>query len=80
MKNSDSFSVEQAYRTLFEKSLVGLVIFQGRRTVLANPAVAEIIGYTIEELLLLPPEEVGAIIHPNDRAWALERQNVPSLS
>jgi len=59
---------EQKYRTLVEQSLQGLVVIQNFRIVFANTAFAEISGYTIEELLSLSPEQVRAMVHPEDQA------------
>ena len=59
---------EQKYRTLVEQSLQGLAIVQDLRIVFANAALAEITGYTVEELISLSPEEVTALVHPDDRA------------
>lgn len=64
---------EEAYRTLVQNSLQGLAILQDGRVVFANPALAEISGYTVEELLALSPEEVGALVHPEDRERVLQR-------
>ncbi len=60
--------VEEAYQTLVERSLQGLVIVQDFRIVFVNNAFAEILGYTVEELLSLSAEQALAIIHPEDRA------------
>ncbi|UCH07241.1 MAG: PAS domain S-box protein, partial [Deltaproteobacteria bacterium] len=58
---------EEAYRALVEQSLQGLVIMQGFRIVFANQAFAEIAGSTVEELLSFSPEEVRALVHPDDQ-------------
>jgi len=58
---------EEKYRTLVENSLQGIVVVQDFRIVFANRAFAEISGYTVEELLSLPPESVKALVHPDDR-------------
>jgi PAS domain S-box-containing protein len=60
--------VWEAYRTLVEHSLQGLAIVQDRRVVFANPAIAEMTGYAVEELLSFTPEEIRSAIHPGDRA------------
>jgi len=59
---------EEAYRALVEQSLQGLVIIQDFRIVFANTAFVEISGRSVEELLSLSPEEVVAMIHPEDQA------------
>ena len=56
---------EEAYRTLVEQSLQGLLIFQDNRIVFANPAVAEMTGYSVEELSAL--ENPFTVIYPEDR-------------
>ena len=64
---------EEKYRTLVEKSLQGICILQNIRIVFANNALAEILGYTIEELLSLSSEEVKNLIHPEDREYVVNR-------
>ncbi len=75
---------EEKYRTLVEQSLQGLAVVQDFRIVFANTAFAGISGYTVEELMSLSPEEVRAIVHPEDQAlvWGrfqdrLEGESVP---
>ena len=64
---TDRKRAEEAYRTLVDQSLQGLLIIQDMSIVFANTAFAKISGYTNEELLLLSPEEVSAMIHPEDQ-------------
>jgi PAS domain S-box-containing protein len=59
---------EEKYRILAEKSLQGLLVIQDFRIVFANKTLAEISGYTVEELLSLSPEKVMAVIHPDDQS------------
>jgi PAS domain S-box-containing protein len=61
---------EARCRALVEQSLQGLVVAQGLppRLVFANPAIAGILGYSVEELLALSPEGIGNLVYPNDRA------------
>ncbi len=58
---------EEAYRTLVQHSLQGFCILQNGRVVFANPALAELSGYTVEELLAFTPAQVQAVVHPEDR-------------
>ena len=63
---------EEAYQTLVKKSLQGLVILQDQRMVFANQALADMLGYTIDELLEMSPEAVNERVHPDDRAKVWE--------
>jgi len=55
---------ERKYRALVEQSLQGLLVMQGLRIVFANPAFAEI---------SLSPEQVTALVHPDDQALVWKR-------
>ena len=59
---------EEEYRALVEHSLQGLLVIQDFRIVFANPAFAEISGYTVEELKSLSPEAMKASVHPEDQS------------
>jgi PAS domain S-box-containing protein len=59
---------EEMYRTLTEQSLQGIAVMQDFRIVFSNTAFAEISGYSVEELLSMPPAKVQAMIHPEDQA------------
>jgi PAS domain S-box-containing protein len=58
---------QEAYRTLVEHSLQGLAIVQEQRIVFANPALAEMTGYTVKALLSFSPQEIRAAVHAEDR-------------
>jgi PAS domain S-box-containing protein len=60
--------LEEMYRVLVEHSLQGLIIIQDARVVYSNDAFSEISGYTVDEILSLSPDEVQAMIHPDDQA------------
>ena len=62
---------EAKYRNLVEHSLAGVYIIQNRRFVYANPKLAEILGYTQDELLALP--SAVAVIAENDRNLVEDR-------
>jgi two-component system cell cycle sensor histidine kinase/response regulator CckA len=67
-KDSIERSADKKYKDLTEQSLQGFLIIQEFRIVFANRTFAEISGYTVEELYSLSPEEVKAMIHPEDQA------------
>jgi len=61
-----------------DHSLQGLAIFQNGRVVFANQAMADITGYTVEEMLASPPKQVQAFVHPDDRelVWSRHRDRL----
>jgi two-component system cell cycle sensor histidine kinase/response regulator CckA len=65
--------VREEHRSLVEHSLQGLVILQDGRIVFANRTFAHMIGYDVEELLALLPQEVQAKVYEEDRASIWER-------
>lgn len=58
---------ETMYKLLSEKSLQGLLIIQNQSILFCNPAFADIIGYTQDEILNLTLEEFWKIISEQDR-------------
>ncbi len=64
---------ESNFRTLADKSLQGIAIFQEQKMVYANPAISKITGYTVEELKSMSVEQIIELTHPIDRPIAVER-------
>jgi len=64
---------EEKFRTMTEQSLVGIVILQDDVFKYANQRVANIIGYTIEEIQNWGPREFVNVIHPEYQQVALEQ-------
>ncbi|MEO8607059.1 MAG: ATP-binding protein [Chloroflexota bacterium] len=64
---------EEAYRTLVETSVQGLVIFQENRVVFANAAEAALTGYSIEDILAMTPQQNLELAHPEDREFVARR-------
>jgi PAS domain S-box-containing protein len=60
--------IEESHQILLENSMQGIIVFQDNRIVYVNRAVTKTFGYTLEELKILTPEEINALIHPDDRA------------
>lgn len=64
---------EEKFRLISEQSMLALVIIQDDIIKYANQAAAEIFEYAIEEALSWGPWEFGKVVHPEDRALALEQ-------
>jgi PAS domain S-box-containing protein len=69
---------EEAYRAIVDHSLQGFEILQDERVVFANQAMAEITGYTVEEMLAMSSQQVQAFVHPEDQAlvWGRHRDRL----
>jgi PAS domain S-box-containing protein len=69
---------EEAYRAIVGHSLQGFEILQDERVVFANQAMAEITGYTVEEMLAMSSQQVQAFVHPEDQAlvWGRHRDRL----
>ncbi len=63
---------EEAYHAVVEHSLQGLHILQDQREIFANSAYADMLGYTVEELLALSPKQVRDLVHPDDQELVRE--------
>ena len=73
---------EEAYRSLVDHLLQGLAIFQDGRVVFANQAMANITGYTVQEMLAMSPDQVQAFVHPDDRhtVWTRHRDRLNGIT
>lgn len=70
---NESRESEKKYKSLIEQSLQAIVIVQDFHIVFANNAFAHISGYTVNELLALPPEKVKAMVHFEDQEFVWGR-------
>lgn len=64
---TDRRRAEEAYRTLVDHSLQGLVVIQDERVVFTNHAMSQISGYSVEEILAESPEGIWDFVHSEDR-------------
>ena len=75
---------EEAYRSLVNKSLQGLIILQNSIVVFVNEASTKITGYTFEEMQAMSFEDLQKVVHPIDRGivWGrykgrLDKKDMP---
>jgi diguanylate cyclase (GGDEF)-like protein/PAS domain S-box-containing protein len=61
------------YRLLFEQSAQGIVLWQGDKIILVNQSFADMVGYTLDELLEFSFEEAINLFHSQDREAVLTR-------
>lgn len=57
----------EAYHLLVDHSLQGLAIFRNSKVLFVNQSLADMIGYSVEEILAMPAEQVRLRVHPEDR-------------
>lgn len=71
---TDTRRAQEAYRSLVDRSIQGLIVFhQDQGIAFANEAMAEITGYSIDEMLAAPPEQMHDFVHPEDRDLVWQR-------
>jgi PAS domain S-box-containing protein len=63
---------EASFRTISEQSLMGISIIQDERIKYVNETLANILGYSIEEMLNWSPGEFFKTIHPKDKKRIIE--------
>ncbi|MFN8643627.1 MAG: PAS domain S-box protein [Candidatus Binatia bacterium] len=64
--DTERWQAELAYRTIFEGAIHGMLLIQGKRIVMANPAVAQITGRSLDVLAQPLPQVAGDVVHPDD--------------
>ncbi|MCP4257786.1 MAG: PAS domain S-box protein [Planctomycetes bacterium] len=70
--------LEEAYRSLVDNSLQGLIIAQDERVVFVNKAFSSTTGYSEEELFAATPKQLQSLVHPDDRelVWSRHRDRL----
>ncbi|MDY6964715.1 MAG: PAS domain S-box protein [Halobacteriota archaeon] len=65
---------EEKFKILSEQSLLGIIILQDGLVKYVNQALADILEYSIEEMLNWKPYEFSRAVHPDDRSLVLEQE------
>jgi len=63
---------EARYKILVEKPLQGVTVIQNGRYVYVNQAFADMVGYSVDEILEMTSEEGWGLVHPDDKSRLLE--------
>ncbi len=63
---------EARYKTLVENPLQGVTVIQNSRYVYVNQAFADMVGYSVDEILEMTTEEGWGLVHPDDKSRLLE--------
>ncbi|MFX1296052.1 MAG: PAS domain S-box protein [Promethearchaeota archaeon] len=66
---------EAKFRTIAEQSFMGIAVVQNGVYKYINQQFADIFGYSIDEIINMPPEKASFVIHPEDRKW-VRRQSI----
>jgi len=64
---------EQRFRVIAEQSMLGILIFQDNKIRFVNQAVADINGYSIDEMADWTGTDFARVIHPDDIALVTEQ-------
>ena len=64
-------AAERKYKLLAEQSLQGLTVIQDDRYVYVNPSFGKLVGYSVDEILAMSPQEGWDLIHPEDKKYLL---------
>jgi PAS domain S-box-containing protein len=66
-------NIEDAYRRLILQSLEGVVVVQRRGIVLANPALCDLAGRSVDEVVALSLDDIKHMVHPDDSEVVWQR-------
>jgi len=64
-------AAEKNYRMLAEHSLQGLTVIQNDKYAYVNPSFAKIVGYSVDEILAMSPQEGWDLVYPDDKKYLL---------
>jgi len=70
---------EEKFRSISEKSLLGICVIQDDLVKYINKQFADLIGYTVEEVKDWEPGWFAKVIHPDDRGWVVEQAKKKQL-
>lgn len=66
-KTKENVEVLELYNTVTENSLIGILVYQDGKGIFTNDAMAEILGYTKEEIYSFTADKLNKLLHPDDQ-------------
>ncbi len=72
MKEKMLLEKESQFRLMSEQINIGIVFIQNGRVAFANQGLADLCGYTIEEMMAWPARGFAKVIHPDYLSWVIE--------
>ena len=66
---------EDVYRSIVMGSPQDFLVLQDGRVAFANPAMADLTGYSVDELKAASPEQIRDFVHPDDREVVWDRHS-----
>lgn len=67
---------EEKFRLISEQSLLGISIVQDNQLKYVNKAMADLLEYTVEEMMTWDASDLASAIHPDDFAFIAEQINL----
>ncbi len=74
----ESQITESFYRQLLEDSIQGIALIQDERYIYVNQSLANILEYSVDELLAFSTEQIWSLVHPDDLEGLKSRNVVMS--
>ena len=66
-KTKENTEVLELYETITDNTLLGVLVLQDKKVVFANKAIAEMFGYTLDEVNSFHEKDLVELLHPDDR-------------
>jgi len=71
-KIRENTEVLELYETITENTLLGIWVLQDEKVIFANKAIANLFGYTLEEISTFNERDLLGLLHPDDRSRLLD--------
>ncbi len=76
ISSDQPLELESLYRQIIEDSLQGIAVIQNGKYIYVNQALANILEYSIEELLTFDEKDIWNLVHPDDKGKLKDRDKL----